>query len=123
MREMLSWLLAHRKDEPVVIIDDITRLARNLKAHIKLRETLEAVGAKLESPSIEFGDDSDSRLIENMLASVSQHHSQKNAEQVRHRMTARLNAGFFCFWAPKGYITLRAKAVAKFSNAMNRPSA
>jgi DNA invertase Pin-like site-specific DNA recombinase len=30
MREMLSWLLAHRKDAPVVIIDDITRLARNI---------------------------------------------------------------------------------------------
>ncbi len=38
-----------------------------------------------------------------MLASVSQHHRQKNAEQVRHRMTARLKAGYFCFWAPKGY--------------------
>ncbi len=103
MREMLAWLRKHRKDAPVVIIDDISRLARSLEAHIKLRATIGAVGASLESPSIEFGDDSDSRLIENMLASVLQHHSQKNAEQVRHRMTARLKAGFFCFWAPTGY--------------------
>ncbi len=113
MREMLMWLRKHRKDSPVVIIDDISRLARNLEAHIKLRATIGAVGAQLESPSIEFGDDSDSRLIENMLASVSQHHSQKNAEQVRHRMTARLKAGYFCFWAPTGYTYVKGQGGGK----------
>lgn len=33
---------------------------------------------KLESPSIEFGEDSDSILVENLLASVSQHRRQKS---------------------------------------------
>ncbi|MGJ8530318.1 recombinase family protein, partial [Maritalea sp.] len=103
IKSMLAWLRKHRNAEPVVIIDDISRLARDLDAHLKLRAAIGSVGAKLESPSIEFGEDSDSQLIENMLASVSQHHRQKNAEQVRHRMTARLKAGYFCFWVPTGY--------------------
>ncbi|MEM9968623.1 MAG: hypothetical protein AAF755_11040 [Pseudomonadota bacterium] len=38
---------------------------------------------------------------------------KKNAEQVRHRMTARLKAGFFCFWAPKGYTYVKAKGGGK----------
>lgn len=103
IKEMLVWLRKNRKHEPVVIIDDISRLARDLDAHLKLRAAIGSVGARLESPSIEFGDDSDSLLIENMLASVSQHHRQKNAETTRNRMRARLQAGYYPFFVPRGY--------------------
>ncbi|MGJ8629406.1 MAG: recombinase family protein, partial [Sulfitobacter sp.] len=113
IKAMLGWLRKHRNIEPVVIIDDISRLARDLDAHLKIRAAIGSVGAKLESPSIEFGEDSDSQLIENMLASVSQHHRQKNAEQVRHRMTARLKAGYFTFWAPVGYTYVKGQGGGK----------
>tara|TARA_B100002003_G_scaffold236179_1_gene251885 strand:- start:153 stop:1913 length:1761 start_codon:yes stop_codon:yes gene_type:complete len=113
MKEMLGWLRKRRAESPVVLIDDISRLARGLDAHIQLRGAIGSVGARLESPSIEFGEDSDSQLIENMLASVSQHHRQKNGEQVRHRMTARLKAGYFTFWTPTGYTYVAAKGQGK----------
>ena len=103
MGEMLAWLKANRRRAPIVLIDDISRFARGIEAHWKLRSALSAVGGRLESPSIEFGDDSDSQLIENMLASVSQHQRQKNAEQVVNRMKARLTNGYFCFSVPTGY--------------------
>ncbi len=60
-------------------------------------------GATLESPSIEFGDDSDSVLVENLLASVSQHQRQKNSEQTLNRMKSRLKNGYWVFQAPVGY--------------------
>jgi len=56
----------HRKDPHVVIIDDISRLARGLDAHLKLRRDIDSAGGILQSPSIEFGEDSDSLLLENM---------------------------------------------------------
>jgi cold shock CspA family protein len=43
------------------------------------------VGGVLVSPSNEFGESSDSQLIENLLASVSQHQRQKNGEQTVNR--------------------------------------
>ncbi len=113
MREMLGFLRKHKDSEPVIIIDDISRLARDLDAHLKLRAAIGSVGARLESPSIEFGEDSDSQLIENMLASVSQHHRQKNAEQTQNRMRARLQAGYFCFWAPTGYTYVKSASGGK----------
>ncbi len=61
------------------------------------------MGGKLESPSIEFGEDSDSMLVENLLASVSQHQRQKNAEQVKNRMRARVLNGYWCFAPVIGY--------------------
>ncbi|MEM7526888.1 MAG: recombinase family protein [Pseudomonadota bacterium] len=87
----------------MVIIYDISRLARDIEAHKKLRVAIGAVGATLESPSIEFGEDSDSQLVENLLASVSQHQRQKNAEQVKNRMRARALEGYWVFPAPAGY--------------------
>ncbi|GAB5470448.1 MAG: hypothetical protein Kilf2KO_34780 [Rhodospirillales bacterium] len=104
MQAMLAFLERERKTGPhVVIIDDISRLARGLEAHIQLRTAIQAAGGKLESPSIEFGEDSDSILVENLLASVSQHQRQKNAEQVVNRMRARIMKGYWVFAPPVGY--------------------
>lgn len=103
MQSMLAFLRKHRNDPHIVIIDDISRLARGLEAHLRLRADIGSAGGRLESPSIEFGEDSDSQLVEHLLASVSQHQRQKNAEQVKNRMRARTMNGYWCFQAPVGY--------------------
>ena len=81
----------------------LSRLARGLEAHLELRAGLASAGGKLESPSIEFGEDSDSILVENLLASVSQHQRQKNGEQTVNRMRSRVMNGYWVFQAPVGY--------------------
>ncbi|MEZ5492362.1 MAG: recombinase family protein [Gammaproteobacteria bacterium] len=103
MQALLAHLSKHRKNPRVAIIDDISRLARGLDAHLQLRGAIAKAGATLESPSIEFGDDSDSVLVENLLASVSQHQRQKNSEQTLNRMKSRLKNGYWVFQAPVGY--------------------
>ena len=103
MQAMLEFLRKRKKFGTVVIIDDISRLARGIEAHLQLRTALSEAGGKLESPSIEFGEDSDSILVENLLASVSQHQRQKNSEQTRNRMRARTLNGYYVFQAPYGY--------------------
>ena len=107
MKAMLAFLRGNRKHNPVVIIDDISRLARGLEAHLQLRADIAKAGGRLESPSIEFGEDSDSKLVENLLASVSQHQRQKNGEQTRNRMRGRLLNGHWSFKAPIGYKFVR----------------
>ena len=104
IQAMLAFLRKHaRRGEFVVVIDDISRIARDIEAHLQLRRAIQATGAKLESPSIEFGEDSDSILVENLLASVSQHQRQKNAEQTRNRMRARLMNGYWPFISCIGF--------------------
>ncbi len=104
IQAMLSFLKSSRKTgSNVVIIDDISRLARDIKAHLELRSAIANAGARLESPSVEFGEDSDSILVENLLASVSQHQRQKNAEQTRNRMRARVMNGYWPFVTSIGY--------------------
>ena len=105
MQSMLGYLHmnASKGSEIVVIIDDISRLARGLTAHLELRQLLLQAGGKLESPSIEFGEDSDSVLVENLLASVAQHQREKNGEQTSNRMKGRMMNGYSVFCAPVGY--------------------
>ncbi len=107
MQAMLKFLRKRKKTGTVVIIDDISRLARGIEAHLQLRSALNDAGGKLESPSIEFGEDSDSILVENLLASVSQHQRQKTGEQTINRMRARSLGGYWVFQAPIGYQYVR----------------
>ena len=101
---MLSYLKHHSASgEIVVVIDDISRLARDTRVHTDLRLAISLAGGKLESPSITFGDDSDSIFVENVLASASQHQRQKNGEQTKNRMRARAMNGYWVFRAPTGY--------------------
>lgn len=70
-------------------------------------------GGILESPSIEFGEDSDSILVENLLASVAQHQREKNGEQTKNRMRARCMNGYWVFHAPVGYKYEKVKGHGK----------
>ena len=103
MLNLLAYIRKHRSRGFVVIIDDISRIARGLEAHLALRASIAKAGGVLESPSVEFGEDSDSILVENLLASVSQHQRQKNGEQTKNRMRSRVMNGYWVFQAPAGY--------------------
>ncbi len=102
MEAMLRFV-KKQKGSTVVLIDDISRLARDVRTHWNLRDELTNVGAVLESPTIEFGESPDDQLVENMLASVSQHFSQKNGEVTFNRMRSRMLNGYWTFKAPLGY--------------------
>lgn len=102
MKALLEFL-SKQDDTCVVVIDDINRFARDIVGHWQLRAMLAEAGGKLESPSIEFGEDSDSILVENLLASVSQHQRQKNGEQTKNRMRGRALNGYWPFRSTLGY--------------------
>lgn len=87
-----------------VIIDDISRFARDVKTHLELRELIRKAGGILQSPKLEFGDDPDSKFRENILASSAQHFREKNAETTRNRMRARVQSGYWVFKPPIGYM-------------------
>ena len=93
MKALLDFLSV--QDEPIaVIVDDISRLARGLNAHLDLRASIEVAGGVLMSPSMEFGSSSDEILVENLMASVSQHFRDKNREQSINRTNTRLSQGY-----------------------------
>ncbi|MBI1208205.1 MAG: recombinase [Azospirillum sp.] len=103
MRNLLLFLHDAPDRKYAVVVDDLSRLARDVEAYRALRRAISEAGGVLMSPSIKFGEDSDSTLIENLLASVAQHQREKNGEQTRNRMWGRAKNGYWVFPAMPGY--------------------
>ncbi len=103
MSAMLSFLRKNKRKQFVVIIDDISRLARDIRTHFDLREAITLAGGNLESPNMEFSDDPDSEFKEIIMAGLSHVHRRKNAAQTSSRMRARMLNGYWVFRCPIGY--------------------
>jgi site-specific DNA recombinase len=103
LKALLAFLRQHRSNPHVVIIDDLSRLARDVVAFRKTRDAIIAAGGILECPSYVFGDTSDSHFMENVLASAAQHQREKNKEQTFNRMRARAQNGYWVYGEPQGY--------------------
>jgi len=100
LMSMLAFLRSDRRNPHVVIVDDLSRFARNVRVHFDLRHAIADAGGILESPSVELRDDADGELHEYILASVSQHQSRKNAEQTINRLQARIMNGYYTHSRP-----------------------
>ncbi|MHB1098539.1 MAG: recombinase family protein [Burkholderiales bacterium] len=109
MTAMLAFLRQARSLGVFVIIDDITRLARDMAVHLDLRAAIKNAGATLVSPKMEFNDKPASILVEGMLAMTSQFQRLSNSDQVRDRMFGRLMGGYWPFKAPVGFCYSKAK--------------
>ena len=113
MQAMLSYLRKRRGLPHVVLIDDISRLARGIGAHLELRAWIAATGAELQSPSITFGEDSESKFMEHMSAALSEFQRGKNAEQTKNRMLSRIQNGYWPFIACMGLRYVRSPGRGK----------
>jgi DNA invertase Pin-like site-specific DNA recombinase len=104
MKELLTFLRRHKRSGGlVVIIDDISRFARNHRAHWPLRDQIKEAGGILVSPVVKFADDADSVLVEGMLVTMAQHQREKGAEQTKSRMRGRVLNGYWPFYTCRGY--------------------
>ena len=86
-----------------IIFDHINRFSRDIYLHGDLRRLVDEMGGVLESPSMVYGNDSSSRLVENMSVVVSDYQRVHNKEQTNIRMRSRLENGYAVFYAPAGY--------------------
>ncbi len=104
MNELLSFLRKAPTREIVVVVDDISRFARDVSAHATLRDKIFASGAKIESPNQKFGEDAGGRFIETVMAAIAEHDRVKNAEQAERRSVARMRNGYWAIsTCPVGY--------------------
>src|SRR3989344_560972 len=87
----------------VVVVDDISRVARDVQAHFQLRLLLRQRGVVIASPNFNFDETVEGELVEGMMAMVSQYTRKGNARQVIQKQKARLEGGYWAFPAPKGY--------------------
>lgn len=102
MKKLIAFLDSHPTENYIVIFDDLSRFARDMKVHLELKSELNGRGAKFESPNFNFEDTPEGELIENVSAATAQYERQKNKRQVIQKMKARLESGYWPFCMPPG---------------------
>lgn len=108
--QMIAFMRKNRKLGIVVIVDDPSRLARDVRNHFDLKDLIYLAGGTIESPNHDFGDDPDSIFFETVTASLAQHQRMKNGQQAKSRMRARMQSGFYVHNAALGYVYEKSPA-------------
>ncbi len=115
VKELIDFLLENKHKQTVVIIDDVSRLARDIQIYYTLKTAISKYGATLESPSHNFFQDSpENKLVESVSVSLAEYERNKNKERVKNRMKARLDDGFWPFPGfPKCFKHVQLKGMGK----------
>lgn len=113
MVKLLRYLDDNPERPHVVIFDDLKRYARDTVFHLKLRQEMALRNAERECLNFRFEDSPEGEFIETVIAAQSQLERQQNSRQVRQKMRARVQNGFWVFRAPVGYRYEKSKAGGK----------
>lgn len=113
MVELLGHADRHAHKLYVVIFDDLSRFARDVAAHIKLRQEFDRRDIRIECPNFTFEDTPEGELVENIMAAQNQYHRKNNRRQVIQKMKARLESGFWPHFPPPGYVQTRDPLLGK----------
>jgi len=103
MVELLKHVDSHGNNNYVVIFDDLSRFARDVSFHIKLRSEFKARDIKPECLNFNFDDSPEGEMVEIMMAAQNQYHRKSNRRQVIQKQKARLERGCWTFCHPTGY--------------------
>ena len=103
MRELIEYIDTHPHKKFVIVFDDISRFARDVKFHIQLKALLLSKGAIIECLNFKFEDTPESELAEYIFATFAQYHRTNNKRQVIQKQQARLFSGYRPFHAVLGY--------------------
>jgi len=87
----------------ILVIDDISRFARDAQGHMQLRSILRAKGVSIGCPNFNFEESLEGEVVENVMAVFSEYHRKGNKRQVVQKQKARLEAGYYPFGHKKGY--------------------
>lgn len=97
LQQLFAYLDKYRHKQYIVIIDDLSRFARDVSKHFQLKKDLFEREVRLECSNFNFEDTPEGELIETMMAAQHQYHRRNNTRQVCQKMKARLEAGYWTF--------------------------
>ena len=103
MAELLAYVDRNAHNQYVVIFDDMSRFARDVQVHFRLRQAFDTRKIKIECPNFNFEDTPEGQLVETMMAAQHEYHRKNNRRQVVQKQKARLESGYWPFGPKRGY--------------------
>ncbi len=108
MQNLIAYLDKHPSEKFVIIFDDLARFSRDVPVHFQLKtELVLQRKAKLECLNFNFEDSPAGRYVELIMVGAGQLQREQNTEQVKNKMKARLELGYWPFCPPPGLINVK----------------
>ena len=109
-QRMLAYCRAHRNDIGFVVVQDLSRFARNVQDQGQTIAELGCIGIKLRSTYETNIDESpEGKMGANMLGSINQYFSDSLSVKMRGRTRQSVAAGRYPWRAPIGYKNIGGK--------------
>lgn len=96
INQLLKHIDSHPEKKFIVVIDDLSRLARDVKTHMTLKTELIKRGVEMASPNFNFDNSPEGTFVETIMAAKAQFDREQNARQVQQKMKARMELGYWC---------------------------
>jgi DNA invertase Pin-like site-specific DNA recombinase len=103
MRQLIEYLDKSPHIQYVIVFDDLKRLARDVTAHLQLRQAFKVRGATVECPNFTFEGTPEGAFVETVIAAQGELEREQNKRQVIQKQVSRLSSGYWSFPSPKGY--------------------
>ena len=103
LQKMLSYCRENKGRVDLVVVYNLSRLARDTFGHFTVRAFLKKLGVGLHSVTEVIDETSQGRFTENILAAVAQLDNDVRSERTVAGMMTALNRGRWTFIAPIGY--------------------
>ena len=101
---LLEYCRTHKGKVDAVLIYKIDRIARNMADHVAIRSLLSQYGVRIYSVTEPIGgDNSTSKLLENVMASFAQFDNDAKSERTKDGINKRVSKGEISWVAPIGY--------------------
>jgi len=106
LKKLLNYC-KENKGVDIVVVHKIDRLARNLIDYATIKAILKQKGIRLISASEPFDDNPIGRLLENIIASISEWYSANLGEEIKKANMAKLKRGEWPHKPPIGYKSIK----------------
>jgi len=103
MVSLLAFLDDHPDERFCFLYDDHKRASRQTRAFLDLRDALRERGVRMICLNFRTDDTPESEFIETVIVAQGQLEREQNARQVRQKMKARMDGGYWVHNAPVGY--------------------
>ena len=105
--QKLIRFCGEKKGVGIVVVHKLDRMARNLPDYLTIKAELKKKGIRLVSMTENFEDSVTGRLLENIIASISEWYSGNLGEEIKKAALVKLQRGEWPQRPPIGYKSIR----------------
>ena len=107
LQNLLEYCRKTKKEEKVLVVYSIDRLARDVEVHYAIKALLNKYKVPLFSVNQPIDSSAEGQLMETIFAGTSQYENKLRGRRAKDGLRKRFESGYWCWGAPFGYKNIK----------------